>query len=163
MRIDTLKRRAEFLRIRGGARCARGAFVLEARTRSGAGGTDKAIAAGPRFGFTVTKKLGGAVIRNRIRRRLREALRSLPAETALPGHDYVLVARATAATCNFASLTQELASALSQVNRTIQRGAGDTARSHKRAGAGSPTEAKYAQAQPRSRRDQGSAATREKR
>ena len=56
----------------------------------------------PRFGFTVTKKVGNSVIRNRIRRRLREAIRLTdPTSPPKPGHDYVLVARIEALTAPF--------------------------------------------------------------
>jgi ribonuclease P protein component len=51
---------------------------------------------GPRFGFTVTKKLGNAVTRNRIRRRLKAAISELAPEQAQPGFDYVVVARSAA-------------------------------------------------------------------
>jgi ribonuclease P protein component len=98
MRIVTLKRRAEFVRIRGGGRWSTQTLVLEtkprAETREGKGG----LVDDPRFGFTVTKKIGGAVVRNRVRRRLKEAVRALPPGLARPGHDYVLIARAGAFT-----------------------------------------------------------------
>ena len=66
---------------------------------------------GPRFGLTVTKKVGCAVERNRIRRRLREALRT-PGLAAKAGHDYVIVARRDALTAPFAVLVNELSQAL---------------------------------------------------
>ena len=62
---------------------------------------------GCRVGLTVTRKVGGAVERNRIKRRLREALRA-PNLAALPDHDYVIVARRDALTVGFASLVGEL-------------------------------------------------------
>lgn len=124
MHIVTLKRRAEFLRVRGGARCATSAFVLETKARADDASGAAASTVGPRFGFTVTKKIGGAVVRNRIRRRLKAALRSLPVESALPGLDYVLIARTAAASCAFNELTSELTSALSRVHKSLQRGAG---------------------------------------
>lgn len=64
--------------------------LLEAKPRRAA---LSATQAGPRFGFTVTKKLGGAVIRNRIRRRLKAAIVQLAASEAKDGFDYVVVAR----------------------------------------------------------------------
>jgi ribonuclease P protein component len=68
----------------------------------------------PRFGFTVTKKLGGAVLRNRIRRRLKEALRRLDPLPARPAHDYVILARPEALDMAFSALQAELARALKQ-------------------------------------------------
>jgi len=117
MGIATLKRRAEFLRVRGGKRYASANFVLEGRARHPA---QQGLASGDsaRFGFTVTKKIGGAVVRNRIRRRLKEALRSIAPRAALPGHDYVLIARVAAAACDFEDLKSDLARALQKVNVT---------------------------------------------
>lgn len=71
---------------------------------------------GPRFGFTVTKKLGGAVIRNRIRRRLKAAVDALAERCAKPGHDYVMVARAAALSQDFEALKKELEDAFHRVH-----------------------------------------------
>ena len=68
-----------------------------------------------RFGFTVTKKVAGAVGRNRIRRRLREALRLGGALGAKPGRDYVFVARPVALTAPFAELLAQMAEGLAQL------------------------------------------------
>ncbi len=62
----------------------------------------------PRFGFTITKQSGGAVQRNRIRRRLKEALRLLNPLPARPGHDYVILARPAALDMPFLALQGEL-------------------------------------------------------
>jgi ribonuclease P protein component len=69
----------------------------------------------PRFGFTVTKQCGGAVQRNRIRRRLKEALRLLNPLPARPGHDYVIVARPEALGMPFSALQGELIWALGKI------------------------------------------------
>lgn len=58
-----------------------------------------------RVGITVSKKLGHAVVRNRVRRRLREVYR-LNEETFQPGWDIVVVARSRAVSCSFAALTE---------------------------------------------------------
>jgi ribonuclease P protein component len=73
-------RRAEFLRVARGKRFHAAAFSLQAAARE-----DSAQDAPPRFGFTVTRKAGRAVERNRMRRRLREALRRAAPLEALPG------------------------------------------------------------------------------
>ena len=74
--IGRLKTRAEFLHVRGGERYTAPSLVLQARRRErrvgGEPSLDPHIA---RFGFTATKTLGGAVVRNRARRRLKEAVR----------------------------------------------------------------------------------------
>src|SRR5262245_18692896 len=75
--VTTLKRRSQYLRVRKGARCATAAFVLEAKARSAEARQGHVPPAeGPRFGFTVTRALGKAVERNRIRRRLKAAVRN---------------------------------------------------------------------------------------
>jgi ribonuclease P protein component len=109
--LTTLKRRAEFLRIRKGARSAAAAFVLEAKRR-----TDGALAGEARFGFTVSKKVGGAVERNRIRRRLKAAVRGLAHEHAQRDFDYVVIARRPALDCKFAALAADLAKAFERVH-----------------------------------------------
>ena len=72
---------------------------------------------GPRFGFTITRKLGGAVVRNRIRRRLREALRILDAGLPQADFDYVVVARKSAAERSFADLGRDFRSAFAHMHR----------------------------------------------
>lgn len=69
-----------------------------------------------RFGFTVTKKLGNAVTRNRIRRRLKEVVRLVAPSRARPGCDYVLIAREAAATRPFDALEQDLVAALAALH-----------------------------------------------
>jgi ribonuclease P protein component len=74
------------------------------------------IEAPPRFGFTVTKQSGGAVRRNRIRRRLKEALRLLKPLPARPGHDYVILARPEALGMSFRTLQAEIMRALGKID-----------------------------------------------
>lgn len=117
MTVETLKKRAEFLRLRGGARFATPSFVLETRPRVAAGTSPlRAAGEGARFGFTVTKKLGGAVIRNRIRRRLKAAVGLVAPELALSNHDYVVVARLAALDREFAEVKKDLERALHRVH-----------------------------------------------
>lgn len=115
MAVETLKKRAEFLRLRGGARFATPSFVLETKPRDGNGPAARS-GAGARFGYTVTKKLGGAVVRNRIRRRLRAAVGLLAPALARPGYDYVLVARSAAYDRAFGELKKDLERALQRVH-----------------------------------------------
>ncbi len=70
--IGRLKTRAEFLHVRDGTRFAAPSLVLQAIRREAAAEAAREVA---RFGFTATKTLGGAVVRNRARRRLKEAVR----------------------------------------------------------------------------------------
>ncbi len=69
-----------------------------------------------RVGFTCTKKLGNAVMRNRIRRRMKEAARLSMAEIALPAHDYVLIGRSTAEKRDFELLRKDIISALTKLH-----------------------------------------------
>ena len=116
MRLVTLKRRSEFLRVRGGHRVGRPAFVLEARPREVAGGVAQSAEA-TRFGFTVTKALGTAVVRNRIRRRLKAAVQQTIAAAAplAQAYDVVVIARSEAETIDFAVLVAELEGALKRL------------------------------------------------
>lgn len=117
-KVLTLKTRAEFQRIRGGNKWGTRGFMLEAKPRItvslGARPGDGALP--PRFGLTITKKIGIAVERNRIRRRIKEAIRQLQDEFAEPNTDYVLIARRAALECDFAGLVKDLQDALQRVH-----------------------------------------------
>lgn len=118
--IGRLKRRAEFLRVGKGRRWHGATMTIQAEVRVDhqIGGDDRAI----RFGFTLTKKVGNAVVRNRARRRLREAVRLADATLpARPGHDYVLVGRLDAVRLPFAALARELALGLAAVHERGRR------------------------------------------
>jgi ribonuclease P protein component len=83
--IERLKKRADFLACARAPSCARGAVVVQARARD-----DQPLV---RAGFTATRRIGGAVERNRAKRRMREAARLLLPQFAHPGFDYVFIAR----------------------------------------------------------------------
>lgn len=114
-----LKRRAEFLRIRNGLRHAGGAFVVEAKSRHGVTALQDVPPHVARFGLTVTKQLGNAVVRNRVRRRLRHALRAIAPANAVAGFDYVLIARSRAASDCFERLAGDLAGAFAKIHRQV--------------------------------------------
>ena len=100
-----LKRRAEFLRLAAkGRKAPMPGLVLQALARD-----DDAPA---RLGFTVTKKVGNAVIRNRTRRRLREAARIVIREHAPCGVDLVLIGREGTRRRNFRALIDDVARAM---------------------------------------------------
>lgn len=115
--MERLRRRSEFQAVARGRRVTRPGFVIQARPSSDGGRP-------PRFGFTVTKKIGNAVVRNRIRRRLREVVRLSFANIAAPGTDYVLIGRRAALSLPFDRLVDDLRSGLGVIGRP-DRDAGD--------------------------------------
>ncbi len=166
--FQTLKKRREFLRIRGGARWSSTSFLMEARPRAGLvasggdadpkypaetlpargdasaispvpvpapapapdplenltsppSGGESAAASAARFGFTVTKKLGNAVVRNRIRRRLKEAVRAVAPSEAKAGCDYVLIARPAALSQQFPELVADIRQAMQRIAGMLDR------------------------------------------
>ena len=117
--MESLKHRAAFKAVAGGRRVTRPGFVLQA-LKAGSDTDGKMATRPPRFGFTVTKKIGNAVVRNRIRRRLREVVRraQLRADAAT---DYVLVARRAALTLQFERLVTDLTSGFEVSSRQSDR------------------------------------------
>jgi ribonuclease P protein component len=104
-----LKKRAEFLACAKAPSCARGAVVVQALPQPvRASSSPPAIG----VGFTATKRIGGAVVRNRAKRRLREAARLLLPDHGRPGHDYVFIARQGAAERPWPRLLDDVKSAL---------------------------------------------------
>lgn len=102
-----LRKRAEFLAVRTGEKRRGKYFLMEVKTRDEATSKQAKTGDTPRIGFTVTKKNGNAVIRNRIRRRLKAAAALTEAAMA-PQTDYVIVARREALNAPFDALTREL-------------------------------------------------------
>lgn len=103
--LSVLTKRADFLAANSGTRNARAGFVLLTRPNDGQG---------IRFGITVTKKIGNAVVRNRMKRRFRELLRAALPVQGLPDHDHVLIGRAGGIERDFHLMAEELAGALSR-------------------------------------------------
>lgn len=71
-----------------------------------------------RVGFTVTKKIGGAVVRNRMKRRFRALARELVPERGVPGADHVMIGRAKGVERDFGLLYSELAGALDRLRKS---------------------------------------------
>jgi ribonuclease P protein component len=114
-----LTRRADFVAVNRGIRVSRPGFVLLAHPNEGLG---------KRYGVTVTKKIGNAVVRNRMKRRFRELLRAMLPEAGLPDHDHVLIGREGGIERDFAAMREELAAALSRA----AAGKGDPPRRRKK-------------------------------
>jgi len=125
--MERLRKRADFLAAAKGAKAPMAGFVLQARPRDdrtqdgraqdGRTLSDVAV----RMGFTVSRKVGNAVQRNRVRRRLREIVRLSAAAHVRPGHDYVLVGRSAALSLPFERLLADLGGAFRRVH--ARRGA----------------------------------------
>lgn len=113
--MNRLKQRADFLAVANGTRVNSAAFVLQSRCRDDRGPA--------RVGFTVTKKNGTATERNRIRRRLRELVKRLDGIAMRPPNDYVLVGRRAALNRDFATMLDDLRSALHRLDRQSANGA----------------------------------------
>ncbi|MXO75082.1 ribonuclease P protein component [Altererythrobacter aerius] len=120
MSVETIRKRADFLAANRGLRVARPGFVLLAHPNGGRG---------KRFGVTVTKKIGNAVVRNRMKRRFRELLRTQLPDAGLADHDHVLIGRDGGVERDFGKLSEELAAALARA----AAGKGDPPRRRKRA------------------------------
>ncbi|MEW6256886.1 MAG: ribonuclease P protein component [Pseudomonadota bacterium] len=106
--MDRLRKRRDFLAAAKAQKAGVASLLLQGRNR---GDTPQV-----RVGFTVTKKVGNAVVRNRIRRRLREAARAAMPSACRPGHDYVLIARLQALHAPFPDLVRDLQRALTRLH-----------------------------------------------
>ena len=113
--VSVIRKRADFVAANRGLRVARPGFVLLAHPNGGLG---------KRYGVTVTKKIGNAVVRNRMKRRFRELLRAALPDEGLPDHDHVLIGRDGGVERDFAAMRAELSQALARA----REGNGDPAR-----------------------------------
>ena len=111
--MERLKQRADFLAAATGTKVPAAGFVLQTRKRADDGPV--------RFGFTVSKKVGNAVERNRVRRRLKEVVRLSDPIRMHSGHDYVLVGRHAALKLPFDRIAKDFEGALRRAHSTLLR------------------------------------------
>jgi ribonuclease P protein component len=113
--LERMKKRADFLRAQKGRRQGTRLLTLETCASPEPG------QAAARLGFTASRKVGGAVARNRAKRRLRAAAAACMPLLARPGRDYVLIARTATLSCSFAELTRDLVKAVNAAHDALER------------------------------------------
>ncbi|MCF6321838.1 MAG: ribonuclease P protein component [Rhizobiaceae bacterium] len=92
-------------------------FVLQVRQRNDGLTGDGDV----RVGYTITRKVGNAVVRNRIRRRMREVVRVAMPNTARNSYDYVVIGKRAALNTNFETLVAQLSSAITRAHQNISQ------------------------------------------
>ncbi len=119
--LERLKTRRQFLHVAGaGRKWVAPGLILQVCPHEG----DQASsgeAAGVRVGFTVSRKVGGAVVRNRARRRLRHAAERVMPDQAAGARDYVLIGRRTTIDRPFEDLVTDLETALARLGALRDR------------------------------------------
>lgn len=118
--VERLTVRPQFLFVRGGISERRKSLVIQARMRR-APETQRPVVG---EGYTATKKIGNAVIRNRSRRRLKAAARELLPSLGVPGADYVFIARMDTAEIGWQRLLDDMESALISLRAALNKGSG---------------------------------------
>ena len=106
--MERLRHRTDFRAAAAGQRVSVGTFVVQTRRRAEDGPV--------RIGFTVSRQVGNAVERNRVRRRLREMVRLSQGGGMHDGHDYVLIGRRAALAVPFGQMRRELDTALGRIH-----------------------------------------------
>ena len=115
--VGRLKRRPDFLKVAAArTKWVTPGLILQARRRAAESSEDTV-----RVGFTVSRKVGDAVRRNRARRRLRAVAGEVLPERGRPGYDYVLVGRGATVERPYAALVEDLKTALAKVGRAEER------------------------------------------
>ena len=109
-KMTAVQKRRDFLAANSAKRAATAGFVLQMRPR----GDDTDA---KRVGFTVTKKIGNAVARNRMKRRLRALAREVIGQRGVAGADHILIGRSSGIERDFAKLRADLIYALNKVQK----------------------------------------------
>ena len=113
--LERLQKRAQFLTIaRTGRKAVTQGLILQARPLEAGQET------GIRIGYTASRKVGGSVQRNRARRRLRAVVHDVMNAMAMPGHEFVLIARANTLTRSYDGLLADIRCALGKVDALKQ-------------------------------------------
>ncbi len=134
VRVGRLRQRRDFLRVAAARnKWVAPGLILQARPRRNDNQADDAEVAPMRVGFTASRKVGNAVTRNRVKRRLRAAVSELFPVHAEPGFDYVLIGRRATAARDYAALLKDMRAGLKRLevwrdNGTSAAESGATAR-----------------------------------
>ena len=111
--LRPLRKRRDFVAMRKGYYRHSPSFILQMRQRD----EEQKVIKGPRIGYTVTKKTGNAVIRSRIKRRLRALIHTAMAAKKLQDCDYVLIGKRAALNTDFRTMVAELDSSLERLHQ----------------------------------------------
>ena len=114
MRVFTLKKRKDFLKAAKGYKVVTNGLVLQAALSFPIDKKDCCF-----VGYTTSKKIGKATVRNFVRRRLREVVRKIMPENALGGVNYVFIGRHNTADLNFEYLYNKIKKAVIEINQQI--------------------------------------------
>ena len=120
MLIETIKKRSDFLAIgkKNISYYSKSTLILAAKTSEFyLKNTDQNLV---RIGYTVTKKIGNAVVRNKCKRRYREIFRKLAPELAKINYDYVILARKEILNCDFGQIQSDVKFCLNGINRLLK-------------------------------------------
>ncbi len=112
-KISVLKKRKDFLRVAKGIRMVVSTVILQAAPSL----SDETIPC--KIGYTATKKIGKAHVRNRTKRRLRAAAQAIFPTLGLPNVEYVLIGRYNTADCPFKVLKSDMKWALKKTNKML--------------------------------------------
>lgn len=115
--ISVIRQRRDFLNANRGRHFVTPAFILLAYCRSD---TPRVAPTGQRFGITVTKKVGNAVVRNRMKRRFRALVREILPQHGLAGHDHILIGRVEGREHDFAAMRADLIRGLAYLARKAE-------------------------------------------
>lgn len=109
----TIKKRTDFLRVAKGVKVVTTSVVLQAALSLCEYKTS------PKFGYTATKKIGKAHIRNKAKRRIRAVISQVLADTSKPNVEYVIIARHNTPTYNFEDLKDDITHAIKKANKLL--------------------------------------------
>lgn len=119
-KLQTLRKRREFLDAARARRSAAPGLVVQAIRRKD-GGPSNLSEDGIGVGYTASKKVGNAVQRNRAKRRLRALARSMLGDLGVPGHNYVLIARQATLNRPFSDLQRDLSGCIARLDKQAGR------------------------------------------